>query len=108
MTRHYGTRFTTGCGHSWVRKYPEWDIRDLSHATTDCRVCGELLIIPGDQFSDTKSRLFAFNIHMPLFHRYLHEQDDRWPVDGVGTGYIEIVDDEAQDLAEAAYREGRG
>ena len=93
MSKVYGTRFTTGCGHSWVRRYPTWDIWHLSHATSDCRVCGELLIIPSEQFSDPYSSNYPFHVHMPLFHKYLHAQDERWPEDGSGTGYVEFSND---------------
>lgn len=84
--RLYGTRFTTGCGHSWRRRYPKWTISDLAHAETDCAVCGELLIIPGDQFTDETSEHFPFNVHMPLFHLWLsRESGGMWPADGRGT-----------------------
>ena len=43
MSKQYGTRFTTGCGHSWRRRYPKWKTGILAGATTDCRECGELL-----------------------------------------------------------------
>lgn len=88
--RPYGTRFTTGCGHSWRRRYPKWTIRDLSHASTDCKVCGELLMIPGEQFKDEKSLAFPFDVHMPLFHVYLNSIEPEWPIDGAGTGYVEF------------------
>lgn len=88
MTKKYGTRFTTGCGHSWRRRYPKWTIGDLTGATTDCKECGELLIIPYEQFEGRNPDLYPFNVHMPLFHVYMHGQDSRWPKDGRGTGYV--------------------
>lgn len=88
--KRYGTRFTTGCGHSWKRRYPKWCVRDLRGATTDCNVCGELLIIPADQFADSESTRFPFDVHMPLFHPYMNHQDARWPANGAGTGYAEF------------------
>jgi hypothetical protein len=88
--RLYGTRFTTGCGHSWRRRYPKWTVRDLRNATTDCVVCGELLIIPRDQFGEMLPDLFPFRVHMPLFHQWMNQQDSRWPADGRGTGYVEF------------------
>jgi hypothetical protein len=94
--RLYGTRFTTGCGHSWRRRYP-WHTRwTLGGATTDCAVCGELLIIPAEQFEDLDLDLdldldaYPFEVHMPLFHLYLNRQDPRWPADGAGTGFAEF------------------
>jgi hypothetical protein len=90
----YGTRFTTGCGHSWRKRYPKWTVRDLSHASTDCKVCGELLMIPGEQFEGTDPNAYPFAVHMPLFHAYLHAQDPDWPADGRGTGYVEFPTDE--------------
>jgi hypothetical protein len=86
----YGTRFTTGCGHSWRRRYPKWTIRDLSHASTDCKVCGELLYISGEQFEGKDSSAFPFAVHCMLFHVYMHGQDSGWPVDGAGTDYVEF------------------
>lgn len=88
--RPYGTRFTTGCGHSWRRRYPKWPVRILKYASTDCRVCDALLIIPAEQFEGQDPDSFPANVHMPLFHRYLHEQDERWPADGRGTGCVEF------------------
>lgn len=105
MKRQYGTRFTTGCGHSWVRLYPKWKIGDLMGATTDCayvvdmptgRECGELLIIPREQFDGMNPDVFPAEVHMPLFHRYMNEQDVRWPADGAGTGYVEFSTDEQE------------
>jgi hypothetical protein len=89
--RLYGTRFTTGCGHSWHRPYPKWTARDLGHVTTDCVVCGELLIIPAEQFEGCDLDQFPINVHAPLFHKYLNQQDSRWPTDGAGTGYVEFT-----------------
>lgn len=96
--RAYGTRFTTGCGHSWRRRYWRNRIRRLhtGACTTDCRVCGELLIIPGEQFDGQRLDVVPAEVHMPLFHRYMNNQDSRWPADGSGTGYIEFsVEEEA-------------
>lgn len=90
----YGTRFTTGCGHSWRRRYPWWTIAELAGCTTDCNVCGELLIIPREQFGDHLSDRYPFNVHAPLFHVWMNRQDPRWPVDGRGTGYVEISHEE--------------
>lgn len=90
MSKLYGTRFTTGCGHSWRRRYPKWTAGILGGATTDCRVCDELLIIPAEQFEGQDPDSYPLNVHMPLFHLYLHEQDPRWPADGAGTGYAEF------------------
>jgi hypothetical protein len=89
--RQYGTRFTTGCGHSWRKRYPKWTIRQLAGATTDCKVCGELLIIPPEQFTDSHSMQFPFNVHMPRFHLWMwKETNGQWPADGNGTGYVEF------------------
>jgi hypothetical protein len=88
--RLYGTRFTTGCGHSWRRRYPKWTVRDLGGASTDCAACGELLMIPAEQFEGQNPAAFPVNVHMPLFHLYLHQQDARWPADGGGTGFAEF------------------
>jgi hypothetical protein len=86
----YGTRFTTGCGHSWRRRYPWWTIGDLRGATTDCIVCDALLIIPFEQFEGRNPDAYPFTVHMPLFHVYLNSQDPGWPKDGAGTGYVEF------------------
>lgn len=79
-----GTRFTTGCGHSWKHKYP-WHTRlILAGCTTDCSVCGELLIIPVEQFRGEDLTAHPAEVHMPLFHKWLHESDPKWPKDGKG------------------------
>lgn len=44
--------------------------------TVDCPKCGELCII--------------INVEVLNFHEYLHSQDERWPKDGAGTGYLGI------------------
>lgn len=88
--RLYGTRFTTGCGHSWLRRHSKWRICNLGGATIDCRACGELLIIPREQFKDHRSNRVPFVVHMPTFRKYLNEQDSRWPADGAGTGYVDF------------------
>lgn len=86
----YGTRFTTGCGHNWRRRYPKWNRGELAHATIDCTVCGELLMIPAEQFEGLNPNLFPFHVHLPLFHVYMNAQDSGWPKDGRGTGYVEF------------------
>jgi len=93
--KRYGTRFTTGCGHSWQRRWPRWTVADLSSASTDCWYCGELLMIPGEQFEGMARDVFPRNVHMPLFHAYLNAQDPEWSKDGRGTGYVEFSTDEA-------------
>jgi hypothetical protein len=85
-----GTRFTTGCGHSWKRRHPQWTRRDLGGATTDCLVCDELLLIPREQFEGKDPGGFPPEVHMPLFHKEMAKQDPGWPSDGAGTGYAEF------------------
>lgn len=87
--RQYGTRFTTGCGHSWRKRRPRFRIYELLGRTADCPQCGELLIIPAPQFKGMQLDSIPAEVHAPLFHKYLHQQDERWPVDGSGTGYVE-------------------
>lgn len=89
-----GTRFTTGCGHSWKRPRPWWTRQDLGGATTDCVVCDELLIIPREQFEGQDPTGFPAEVHAPLFHKHLNQQDPRWPADGKGTGYVEFAAEE--------------
>ena len=97
MRRQYGTRFTTGCGHSWVRRYWPHEIRILVGAcTADCRVCGALVIIPGEQFDGRRPDVVPVAVHMPLFHKWMNQQDERWPADGEGTGYVEFSVDEKE------------
>lgn len=86
----YGTRYTTGCGHNYYRRYKRFTVATLAGCTTDCPVCGELLIIDAGQFAGKRLDVKPFAVHLPLFHRYLHQQDPRWPADGAGTGYIEF------------------
>lgn len=95
----YGTRFTSGCGHSWYRRYPKWTIKDLAGVTTDCPFvidketgerCGELLIIPAGQFLGRDLSRFPLNVHAPMFHKYMHQEDSNWPADGAGTYCVTI------------------
>lgn len=105
MSRHpYGTRFTAGCGHSWRRRYPKWTVGDLRGSTTDCPFvidkvtderCDAYLIIPFEQFDGMDRTGFPAEVNMPLFHKYLHEQDERWPADGAGTYSVEFGPDGA-------------
>jgi hypothetical protein len=97
--RQYGTRFTTGCGHSWRWRYPKWTVGVMRGATTDCpyvvdkatgEQCEALLIIPSEQFEGMHLDRYPAEVHMPLFHKYLHQQDESWPEDGAGTGYVEF------------------
>lgn len=90
VIRNMGTRFTTGCGHSWKRRVSRWTVRDLSHSTSDCAVCGELVMIPGEQFDGLHRDVYPINVHMPLFHKYMHQQDPGWPENGANTGYVEF------------------
>jgi hypothetical protein len=79
-----GTRFTTGCGHSWKRRYHKWTAGELRRASTDCNYCGSLLliVIPDDM----PDHLYPANVHCPLFHAQLaKETDGLWPADGAGT-----------------------
>lgn len=92
MRKPYGIRITTGCGHSWRRRHLTLTRLDLAGCTTDCGVCGELLIIPAGQFMGQDLHAVPFAVHAPLFHRYLNQQDPRWPADGAGTGYITYGD----------------
>ena len=49
-------------------------------ATMDCYHCGQLLLVREGHLKD--------------FHQTLHAEDDRWPEDGNGTGWVGIeVDD---------------
>lgn len=50
---------------------------ELEGCTCDCPHCGSLLIIK--------------HTHCLDFHQYIHSQDNRWPANGQGTGFIEIV-----------------
>lgn len=101
--RPYGTRFTTGCGHSWRRRYPKWTIAVLAGATTDCSYvidkttgehCDELLIIPALQFWGKDPGNYPAEVHMPLFHRYMNNQDPQWPADGAGTYSVSFAVEE--------------
>ena len=49
---------------------------DVEGATFDCSHCGILLTQQKGEVLD--------------FHKYLNSQDSRWPVDGKGTGSIDV------------------
>lgn len=96
--RPYGTRWTTGCGHSWRNRHNGWRVIILTGATMDCphvdkvtkERCNELLIIPREQFAGMELFTIPVEVHAPLFHKYLNQQDPSWPADGAGTGYVEF------------------
>jgi hypothetical protein len=90
-----GTRFTTGCGHSWKRRFPRWTRRDLTNASADCIACGKLLLIARGQFEGKDPNAFPAEVHMPLFHKQLSEETDgMWPADGENTYYAEFNADQ--------------
>ncbi len=95
MPKPYGTRFTTGCGHSWRRRHFRLPLVVMAGCTTACPVCDALLIIPAGQFLGQQLDQPPAEVHMPLLHKYLNQQDSRWPIDGAGTGYAKfgITDD---------------
>lgn len=97
--RLYGTRWTTGCGHSWRWRHTVLTVDDVRGATMDCpfivnrktrEQCAELLIIPFEQFDGVARDIVPPEVHAPLFHKYLHQQDESWPADGAGTAYVEF------------------
>jgi hypothetical protein len=97
--RQYGTRFTAGCGHSWRRRYPKWHVHSLADVDTDCPFvvdkatgerCNALLFIPAEQFEGLDPCVYPVEVHAPLFHKYLHQQDESCPEDGAGTGFVEF------------------
>jgi hypothetical protein len=51
-------------------------IKQENYCTTDCIGCSALLLIKDGKLYD--------------FHKYLHEQDARWPKDGKDIGFIQI------------------
>lgn len=88
--RIYGTRYTTGCGHSWRRRYKRYTVEQMRHATTDCNVCGAMLVFDPAQFEGAREDCFWFNVHLPLFNAWMHAQDPRWPLNGANTGFVEF------------------
>lgn len=59
-----------------------WPLEDFDieiEATLDCAGCSALL--------------YYAEKTVYLFHEYMHAQDSRWPVDGAGTGSIEVKED---------------
>lgn len=95
------TRFTTGCGHFWTRRHPKYTVERLARgATTDCRECGALVYVVPKQFEGMRPDCFPAQVHMPLLHRYLNQQDPSWPADGAGTGYAEFDIDDAEPVDE--------
>lgn len=69
------TLMTFECGHQAMR--PSVWKYTIAGSTADCPVCGALLIFVNEHYAR-------------LFHKYMHEQDPRWPIDGAGTGYVEV------------------
>lgn len=91
MPRNYGTRYTTGCGHSWRRLYLVHPRRVLSGATVDCPICGTLLYFPPEQFEGKDPDGIQMNVHAVHFHKILNEETNgEWPADGEGTYYAEF------------------
>jgi hypothetical protein len=87
-----GTRFTTGCGHSWKRRHPRWSVADLRGACADCAVCGELVLIPREQFEGQAAAAVPAAVHAPLFHKHLAlESVGDWPADGLGAFSAEFA-----------------
>jgi hypothetical protein len=76
------TTIVTDCGHQYRTG---WCAADVAGCTTDCRVCGALLIFP----YETTRPTFTV-VRGRAFHAYLHETWPAWPADGVGTAYVEF------------------
>lgn len=68
------TTIVTECGHQYNTWYSP---NILRNCTTDCRVCGQLLIFPSD-IADLPVHV----VRAVLFHKYLNEQWSEWPADG--------------------------
>ncbi|GGU38767.1 hypothetical protein GCM10010289_69560 [Streptomyces violascens] len=59
---------------------------DLRGASADCAACGELLLIPREQFDGIAAATVPATVHAPLFHKQLAlETGGEWPADGRGT-----------------------
>jgi len=84
------TTITTECGHQWQGNADHHEIRTLRNCTTDCTVCGRLLLIKGDQWGDADPYQVPHRMHCVDFHKEMHRQDPNWPADGSGTGYVEF------------------
>lgn len=83
-TRTAGTRITTECGHSWKSRYIRYTAHEMHEASTDCRVCGALLIIIIIPAAMPRNAVPA-QVHCLLFHSWLHRQSNGvWPIDGKG------------------------
>lgn len=76
----------TDCGHRYNRGLAA---ADVAGCTLDCRVCGELLIIPAETI-ETRFPLTWEVVRARRFHHWMHSQDPRWSVDGASTGYVEF------------------
>lgn len=83
--RGSGTRWTTGCGHSWRWRHAVLTVGDLAGCATNCPRCEEMLIIPAGQFLGLPLDAPPPTVHAPLFHAWLNRQDPSWPADGAGT-----------------------
>jgi hypothetical protein len=52
--------------------------------------CGMLLVIPREQFEGMSVATVPAEVHAPLFHTYMNQQDPSWPKGGAGTGCVEF------------------
>lgn len=70
------TTIVADCGHQYNTG---WPVPELARATTDCRVCGSLLLF--DRVAAPGQRV----IHAGLFHVEMNKEWSAWPADGGGT-----------------------
>lgn len=54
-------------------------VEEAEGVTTDCSVCGALLIVKESKVLD--------------FHKWMHSRHSVWPADGIGTGMVNVNDD---------------
>lgn len=71
-------KITTECGHKYEND-TDLTASDVSGMTTNCKVCGSMLIFLGlDAFASD-------------FHKHLASTNPDWPADGANTGFIEVA-----------------
>lgn len=66
---------STECGHT-IERHWSWP-QAIKHYTLDCTECGTELIMVNESYAQD-------------LNKYLHGENPQWPIDGRGTGYVDL------------------